>query len=107
MEGIMQSKVSFFNVKYNGLANMDVYARCLDVISEMGELSKEVLKGSDYGNKTFVKSEYFEMEFGDVMYSLLSLANECQIDANKCLDMALDKYKKRLEKGSMGSEVEK
>lgn len=103
----MQNKVSKFNLDYNDLDSMNVYARCLDIISEMGELSKEVLKGSDYGNKEFVKNNDFEMEFGDVMYSLLSLANECKIDANKCLDLVLEKYKQRLTKGSMGSEVEK
>lgn len=102
----MQNKVSNFNLE-NGMGEMNVYARYLDVISEVGELGKEILKGSDYGSKDFICQSDFEMEFGDVMYSLLSLANECNIDANKCLDVVLAKYKSRLSKGSMGSEVEK
>lgn len=99
----MQNKVSKFNEKMNKL---NVYARSLDIVSEVGELSKEVLKGTNYGKSDIVKSEDFEMELGDVMYSILSLANECKVDANACLDMVLEKYMKRLNKGAIGSEVE-
>ena len=37
-------------------------------------------------------SEDFKMEFGDVMYSLLSLACEANIDAEECLDKVIKKY---------------
>lgn len=99
----MQNKVLEFN---KNMDKMSVYARSLDIVSEVGELGKEVLKGTNYGKSDFVKSDDFEMELGDVMYSILSLANECEVDASACLDKVLEKYKKRLNKGSMGSEVE-
>lgn len=101
----MQKQVEEFN-NLRGCHEkpMPVFARILDIQSELGELSKEVLKNSKYGTEEFVFSEDFEMEFGDVLYSLLSLGNECGLDAEKALDKVLDKYKKRIEdKKSMGS----
>ena len=65
---------------------------------------KVVLKNSNYGTIEFEKNENFEMEMGDVLYSLLSLANETQIDIEISLEKVLDKYKKRIEnKKDMGS----
>lgn len=101
----MQDKVKKFN-KNKGVHEipMPVNARLLDISSELGELNKEYLKSSSYGTKNFMVSENFKMEFGDVLYSLLSLANETNIDANECLDMALNKYNDRIKnKKSMGS----
>ena len=83
---------------------MPVSARLLDVISEVGELGKEVLKSTKYGTIDFEMSDDFKMEFGDVVYSLLSLANETGIDAEECLKLAVDKYQKRIDsKNDMGS----
>lgn len=83
---------------------MSVYARLMDIQSELGELSKEYLKGSEYGLTEFKKTEDFELEFGDVLYSLLSLSLEQNINAEKALDTVLEKYKKRIEeKKNMGS----
>lgn len=101
----MQDKVKKFN-QNKGVHEkpMPVNARLLDISSELGELNKEYLKSSSYGTKKFLMSENFKMEFGDVLYSLLSLANETNIDANECLDMALNKYNDRIKnKKSMGS----
>ena len=102
----MQRKVKFFNEKVMKREDKaSVETRLLDIQSELGELAKEVLKATDYGKKSFVKTDDFEMEFGDVLYSLLSLANETGIDSEKALDKILAKYKARIEKkGSMGSE---
>lgn len=101
----MQKKVEEFNKKLRGdQKDMPVYARLLDTQSEMGELAKEYLKATDYGTKDFAITEDFEMEFGDVLYCLLSLAGEVGVDANDCLDKVIDKYQKRLEKKKdMGS----
>ena len=101
----MQNKVNEFN-KNRGvhLAPMPVSARILDIESEMGELAKEYLKYSGYGTGQFKLKEDFKLEFGDVLYSLLSLADELGINADECLDMAINKYKQRIEKSnSMGS----
>ena len=46
----------------------------------------------------------FEMEFGDVFYSLLSLADEAGLDAEECLNKALSKYQERMnKKNNIGS----
>ena len=46
----------------------------------------------------------FKMEFGDCLYSLLSLAEELNIDAEQYLDKVIAKYRARIEKnGNMGS----
>ena len=99
----MQKKVKKFNDKNN--YPMQIYARLLDTQSEMGELAKEYLKNSMYGDEAFVLTEDFKMEYGDVLYSLLSMANELNINAEDCLNMAIEKYTKRLKsKKTMGSE---
>ncbi len=101
----MQQKVKNFNENKNShKTQMPVSARLLDIESELGELAKEYLKSSKYGTKNFEASPDFKLEFGDVLYSLLSLANEVGIDAKICLDSAIDKYQKRIETShSMGS----
>lgn len=63
-----------------------------------------MLKASKSGTLPFVKNEEFENEFGDVLYNLLSLANETNIDVDKVFDKAIEKYEKRLlAKNNMGS----
>ena len=101
----MQNKVLEFNRNMPCHSKpMPVSARILDIQSELGELGKEVLKASRYGTEGFAKTEDFEMELGDALYSILSLANETGIDAEVALDKVLEKYRKRIEnKGNMGS----
>ena len=95
----MQSKVKVFNDKrICHQKPMPVYARLLDIESEIGELAKEYLKGSKYGGKDFEMTEEFKEEFGDVLYAIFSLANEVGINSEECLDTALDKLKNRMEK---------
>ena len=101
----MQNKVSEFNKKKNfNQQELSPSARLLDIQSELGELSKEYLKHSNYGSSDFLLEEHFKLEFGDVLYSLLSLADELKLDANECLDKVILKYTSRIEnKGSMDS----
>lgn len=95
----MQEKVKEFNKSKNcHKTPVPTYARILDIQSELGELAKEYLANSKYGTSEFFLSDDFKMEFGDVMYSILSLANELNISAEECLDMAIIKYKKRIAK---------
>lgn len=93
----MQNKVSKFNKK-SGKKPMPIYARLLDTGSELGELYKEYLKSSDYGTGEFAVTDDFKMEYGDVLYCLLSLAEEANLNAEECLDEALAKYQKRIDK---------
>ena len=101
----MQKKVKEFNTNISKNDPLDPHARLMDALSELGELAKEYLHCTDYGSKRFELEDDFIEEFGDVMYSLLSLACELNIDADEALQIVLDKYRKRIEKKNhMGSE---
>ncbi len=101
----MIDKIKLFNEKKSAHSKqMPVAARLLDVQSELGELSKEYLKSTSYGTSNFELTENFELEFGDVLYSLISLGLETGIDIEMAVDKILAKYQKRLdEKKNMGS----
>lgn len=91
-----------FNKKYS--REMDINSRMLDIQSELGELSKEVLKATKYGEKDFVATESFKEELGDVLYSLISLGLECKVDIKRAVLDVLKKYQRRIEnKGNMSS----
>jgi len=85
--------------------NAQVEIRIIDIASEVGELSKEVLKGINYGSKKFKVTEEWKSEIGDVLFSLICIANETEIDLQDSLMTVLDKYEKRFNrKGHLGSE---
>ncbi|HIC95129.1 TPA: hypothetical protein EYP12_00705, partial [Candidatus Bipolaricaulota bacterium] len=48
--------------------------------------------------------EELKFEPGDLLYSTITIANSFNIDLEEALNMVLEKYKKRLNKGSAGSE---
>lgn len=86
--------------------NMDssISMRIIDLASEVGELSKEVLKGTDYGSKNFKKTEEWQSEIGDVLFSLICIANQTDTNLEDSLNYVLDKYEKRFaNKGDLGS----
>ena len=101
----MQDKVKNFNDKRTCHKKpMPIYARILDIQSELGELAKEYLKNSKYGTEDFSLKTGFEEEYGDVLYALFSLANELGISSEECLDIALNKLQARMEKkNNLGS----
>ena len=88
----MQNKVKEFNKNFDSQPSS---VRMLDIVSEVGELSKEVIKSQNYGKKDFSVNNDIMLETGDVLYAILSFCNENNIDAEKCLDMVLEKYSKR------------
>ena len=102
----MQNLVKDFNDKKSCHREpMPVYARLMDIESEIGELEKEYLKSSNYGTKEFEVTDDFKEEFGEVVYAILSLSNELGISAEECLKISLEKMKKRMEKtNSFGSD---
>lgn len=61
----MQRQV-FDYCKDRGLSS-DVSVRIIDLVSEVGELSKEILKGTNYGKKQFEKTKDWQSEIGDVI----------------------------------------
>ncbi|MFB6166763.1 MAG: MazG nucleotide pyrophosphohydrolase domain-containing protein [Candidatus Nanohaloarchaea archaeon] len=75
-----------------------------DLQSELGEVSKEILRATDYGERPPEFDDDIEMELGDVYFSLLSLANELDVDLSRALAKVLEKYEERTEEtGSPGS----
>jgi len=102
----LQKRVSQF-VEKNGL-EADVAHRLLDALSELGEVAKEVLKVSHYGSKRFVRTEDFEGELGDVLFSLICIANSTGVDLEAAVVAALKKYELRVAAaGSPSSSNEK
>jgi NTP pyrophosphatase (non-canonical NTP hydrolase) len=98
----IQAKVKRFCKKYN--LESPPEHRVLDTMSELGEVAKEILRMSDYGRKPIKYREEIKYELGDLFYSLITIANFFNIDLEEALNLALQKYKKRLKKGSPGSE---
>lgn len=78
-------------------------SRLLDLLSELGEVSKELLKGCEYGRRELALSVEWEEEMGDLLFSLICLANESGVDLKDALDSVMEKYNRRLEKGGVGS----
>jgi NTP pyrophosphatase (non-canonical NTP hydrolase) len=93
----MQEKVARFELAHQSSAPAP--ARLLDLASEVGELAKEMLKSTAYGRLVFETSSDWESEMGDVLYSLVALANVTEVDLDHALDGALEKYAKRIEVG--------
>jgi len=83
----------------------DPTTHALDLVSEVGEVAKEVLLATDYGRRPPQFRPELAGELGDALYSLLALAEACGVDAGSALDAALAKYQRRLaEQGKAGSE---
>lgn len=102
-----QQKVKEFVEKYN--LDTSAESRVLDLVSEVGEVAKEILKNTDYGKKAFEldqsQNENLKYEIGDVFYSLIVLANKFNFDLDELLELVLKKYEDRFDrKGSVGSE---
>lgn len=78
-----------------------------DLQSELGEVAKEILKATEYGENDIDEitlSEEMESELGDLYFSLLGLANALGVDIQDALEHVLEKYEDRVsETGSAGS----
>ena len=90
----LQKRVAEF-VEAKGL-DTDVAHRVLDLVSEIGEVSKEVLKSTQYGMAGFQKSENWEEELGDALFSLICVANATGVDLEEALSKVLTKYQNRI-----------
>ena len=77
----------------------------LDLVSEVGEVAKEVLKSTDYGQRPFAPTPELADELGDALYALAALADSCGVDLEQSLEGVLHKYAARLEStGHAGSD---
>ena len=84
----------------------DPMTRFADLVSEVGELGKELVKVSDYGKNAVTANEKISMEMGDVMFVFALLANELGLDISACFDMTRKKCQERFEaNGHIGSEA--
>ncbi len=100
----IQQHVRVFCDKYEIVSPIE--HRVLDLVSEIGEVAKEILKMTDYGKSSLNYREEIKQELGDVFYSLITVANYFNIDLGEALELAIKKYEKRLkEKGSLGSDL--
>ena len=98
----IQEKVNNLIQKYDLETSLE--ARFIDLTSEIGELGKEILKGNDYGQRNFCKTQNFESEIGDVLFSLICISNGLNIDLQMALEEVLKKYEDRFsKKGNIGS----
>ena len=97
----VQDKVKNFCEQHNLSTSSE--ARFLDIVSELGEMAKEILLHSDYGKKTIDHSARLEEEVGDTIFSLIALSNSFDIDMEVALDKVLKKYELRAHNGSIGS----
>lgn len=78
--------------------------RLLDITSELGEVSKEVLKASNYGRSGTEITADLEEEIGDLLFAVHALAIEYGLDPEKSLQSALQKYRTRADQqGDIGS----
>ena len=93
-----QREVAAF-VTANDLSAPPAY-RALDLVSEVGELSKAVCESTDYGTAPDDVAVP-EDELGDALFSLLALAEGLDVDAEAALGSALAKYERRI--GETGS----
>jgi NTP pyrophosphatase (non-canonical NTP hydrolase) len=73
--------------------------RFLDLVSELGEVAKEMIKMTDYGTKKSKFREEIVSELGDTFYSLITVANYYNVDLEEALSKILVKYSKRIKKG--------
>ncbi len=97
-----QTDVANFVAQYH--IEAPVEARLLDLVSEVGEVAKEALKGSDYGKQPFQPTAEWQSELADVFFSLVCVANSTNINLETALSAALAKYQQRLtSKGAAGS----
>lgn len=77
--------------------------RILDLVSEVGEIAGDATKTAEYGLEKD-KLDVKEDEIGDAFFSLLAVSESLDVDAEEALEMALDKYRERMEKtGDAGS----
>ena len=88
-----QTRATQFAQNHNLQHTPSVYA--LDLMSELGEVAKEILLATDYGQTTPQFDNKLADELGDALYSLCLLASAADIDLDAAFDATLLKYQQR------------
>lgn len=65
------------------------------IVEEVGEFGREINNLEGYKRKRGASSNTLELELGDVMFSLICIANFLKIDIGNAFLKSLDKYSKR------------
>lgn len=90
-----QARVAAFLAAHD--LEADPAYRALDLVSEVGEVAKEINLATGYGETDGV--EIPADEIGDTLFALLALAEAVDVDASRALETAISKYESRLEDG--------
>ncbi len=98
----LQNKIREFS-KEHSLDSAPEY-KILDTVSELGEVAKEMLKMTNYGKGKAEFREEMKSEVGDLLYSVITIANSLGVDLEKAVDEVIAKYERRLKRGGAGSE---
>ena len=97
-----QQRATHFAQEHNLSHPPTVYA--LDLLSELGEVAKEILLATDYGQRPFTPTSALTDELGDALYSLCLLASATDVNLDQALTKTLQKYEHRWHnKGHQGS----
>lgn len=99
----LQEQVLTFEELHHLKATPEI--RVLDLLSELGEVAKELVKGSNYGReKLALNRDEWMMELGDVFYSIITIANNTNVDLEEALNKTIRKMQTRIAaKGHPGS----
>ena len=98
----LQQTVDSFIEKYRLKSNE--HTRYIDLVSEIGELGKEILKATNYGKHEYKQTPSASDELGDCLFSLIALCIEMNVDAEEALQQAILKYEARFaQKGNIES----
>lgn len=98
MSANWQQRATNFAQKHNLTRSSGVYA--LDLMSELGEVAKELLLATAYGERPFAdrdaqSSQRLATELGDALYSLCLLASAADVDLEEAFTTTLQKYEAR------------
>ena len=78
--------------------------RLLTLVEEIGEIAEDAVETTRYGEQPG-KIDVSDEELGDVLFTVLQIANAANIDAGRALERALEKYDERIdETGNPSSE---
>ncbi|MDX1413574.1 MAG: MazG nucleotide pyrophosphohydrolase domain-containing protein [Candidatus Promineifilaceae bacterium] len=98
-----QARAVEFAAQHNLYHPAGVYA--LDAMSELGEVAKEILLATNYGEQAPQFRNEIAGELGDLLYSICLLASASDIDLEEAFTATLEKYRTRwAARGDLGSE---
>jgi len=85
--------------------DFNCYVRFMHLVEELGELGEAitVYKGdrkAGSGGKALADHSDLEEEFGDVLFSLIDIANDLKIDLSATMETTFDRYEKKLKENT-------